>query len=509
MKEIVLTALFFLTAATLITAVYSTVQREAKHSLYIILMSLTIALFAMGSLIVLSSASEETALVGFRLQHVCEPFMGGFWFLYIMDVTKKAITRPLPIFLIMAIPAFMGATVALGDPQKLFISAMEYNSTGIFPYIQCSFTPLYYLGLSHIYAFNLLASVVLIRKLFSSTEESKLLYTFYLFSGFLPFLAGVLSLVFKVPYKREVISTALCIFSIILIMFLLKIGAFRVVATAKYQLFESLKDGIVIFNNRNEYMDSNDSAKEIFPILIKMKSGTALTKIENFAEIFGQADESQSKFTIKTQEGQKHYQFTRSNLLEDNKYIGFSYIIYDITEIEELTAQLKELATIDELTKANNRRHFYNLGEQLIVSLVRLHVPIYVAIMDIDDFKTINDTYGHPFGDVVLKALASYCKRYLRKSDVFGRYGGEEFAAVLHGIDKNAAETRLDQLRHGISQMTIEADGISVSITVSVGFALVDYDEEDPLAKAMSQADIALYQAKKSGKNKVCHNIDC
>jgi diguanylate cyclase (GGDEF)-like protein len=319
-----------------------------------------------------------------------------------------------------------------------------------------------------------------------------------------PFIAGIVSIILGIPYKREVVSTSLCIVSLILNVYLLKIGAFTIVAKAKYQLFESVQDGIVIVNRRNEYMDSNDKAKLIFPVLEEIESGVPIADIEGFANIFTQIDGQWNKFTVANDDIPRHYTITRSELLEDRKYIGSTFMIYDITELEELTVKLKELATTDELTQVNNRRNFFSLAEGMTPLMVRLKTDVFVAMMDIDDFKHINDTYGHPFGDEVLRAVAACCKAMLRQSDILGRYGGEEFSIVFYGMGSDSVLGRLEHMRQSISELEICQGEIKVSVTVSIGFSFVDYKAEHPIMQAIQQADSALYKAKQSGKNKIC-----
>jgi len=284
---------------------------------------------------------------------------------------------------------------------------------------------------------------------------------------------------------------------------LLKTGAFRIVSKAKYQLFESIQDGIMIVNNRNEYMDANDRAKLIFPILNETESGTPIETIEGFTPIFSRIDRHGSKFSVTGDDDLKHYTITRSELLEDDRYIGSTYMIYDITELEELTVKLQDLAITDELTQVNNRRNFFTLAESMVTTMARLKTDVCVAMLDLDNFKLVNDTYGHLFGDEVLKSVAARCKSLLRQSDILGRYGGEEFCIVFYGMDSDSVMRRLEDIRESISQLDIYQGTLKKRVTVSIGFSFVDYEADFPLMYAISKADLALYQAKQNGRNKV------
>jgi len=340
--------LYFLTATAIITAVYASLQREANHSHYVILLSLFIAFFALGSQIVLTSVDAEAAFTGFRIQHIGQPFIGGIWFLYTMNVCGNGIKKKYAIMLLMALPVFMALGVTSGDPLGLFYHSLSYEQgNGMLPYVTGSYTPLYTAGLIHIYGLNILSSILVAYKLCKPSEQSGTRLFLHLFAGLLPALIGIVAIILDVPYKREAISTSLCISSIILNLYLLKTGAFRVVAKAKYQLFESIQDGIVIVNKRNEYMDANDKAKQIFPALIRMEKGAPISAAEGFAPVFAQSGEQGGRFTVSTGDTTQYYSITRSELLQDNRYIGSTLMIYDVTD-----AVGKELAEKSSRTRS-------------------------------------------------------------------------------------------------------------------------------------------------------------
>ena len=408
------------------------------------------------------------------------------------------------IILLMALPVIMSLDITGGDPFGLFLHSLSYHHGGVLPYVTGDFTPLYNAGLVHIYGFNVVGGLLICYKIAKPSDYSRMRFFVQLCAGMFPFLVGIAAIILQFPYKREAISAALCILSLVLNLYLLRTGAFRIVAKAKYQLFESVQDGIIIVNRRDEYMDANDRAKIIFPVLTETESGTPISEIEGFSPVFAQTEGAVNKFTVAHENDVKHYTITRSELLEDHRYVGSTFMVYDITELENLTEKLQELATTDELTQVHNRRNFFSLAENMIATMERLHTNVCVAMLDIDDFKVVNDTYGHPFGDQVLKAVASRCKISLRQSDIFGRYGGEEFAITFYGMDPNSVVRKLEFLRRSINAMEISKGEIKTKVTVSIGFSFVDFETEHPLAQAIVEADLALYQAKQSGKNKVC-----
>ncbi|MFW6641821.1 GGDEF domain-containing protein [Nocardiopsis algeriensis] len=126
-----------------------------------------------------------------------------------------------------------------------------------------------------------------------------------------------------------------------------------------------------------------------------------------------------------------------------------------------------------------------------------------VLIVDIDHFKRVNDTHGHLFGDQVLLGVATTIAQQLRQSDLLGRFGGEEFVVLLPGSDTGEAWQAAERLRSQVGSMEITVDNVPVSVTISVGVAVVGEHGND-LVELLTAADLALYRAKETGRNRVC-----
>jgi diguanylate cyclase (GGDEF)-like protein len=173
-----------------------------------------------------------------------------------------------------------------------------------------------------------------------------------------------------------------------------------------------------------------------------------------------------------------------------------------LEEQKELVKNLERLANTDSLTGVWNRRYLLNLAEQETQRCRRYNRPLSVLMIDIDHFKTVNDTYGHAIGDEVLIVMTETVMNYLRNVDVLGRFGGEEFVALLPETDSKAAVITAERIRANIEQITIPVDGNLVSITVSIGVG--SYQKGDANIDILIQrADEALYQAKNQGRNRV------
>lgn len=170
---------------------------------------------------------------------------------------------------------------------------------------------------------------------------------------------------------------------------------------------------------------------------------------------------------------------------------------------ENFQKQLYDSATKDPLTQIFNRRYFFEqINNEL--SFAKRHGSIMSCVLfDIDHFKNVNDTYGHPAGDFVLKKLALLIKKAVRTEDVFARYGGEEFILLLRNTDEKNSHLFAERLRKGIENLNFTFEEKRIPVTISLGISTYrDKNFETP-EELVKRADEYLYKAKKNGRNRV------
>lgn len=174
-------------------------------------------------------------------------------------------------------------------------------------------------------------------------------------------------------------------------------------------------------------------------------------------------------------------------------------------ELKVALVEVSRLANEDELTGLHNRRAWLAEARNQLQLAKRLQSPLSVLMLDVDHFKKVNDSYGHPAGDAVLRALGRLLAGSLRGTDVAGRLGGEEFAVLLPGSDAAGAARVAEGLRQLVEQEPIPDGGLVLQVTVSIGSASFGQVAPDGAAEAlnalMRAADQALYTAKQSGRN--------
>ncbi|TVO70453.1 sensor domain-containing diguanylate cyclase [Sedimenticola selenatireducens] len=190
-------------------------------------------------------------------------------------------------------------------------------------------------------------------------------------------------------------------------------------------------------------------------------------------------------------------------LNDNNELIAFVGSSTDITERKHLEQKLQELASTDPLTGIYNRRHFLAEIETHLEYSKRYKSPLSLLIIDIDNFKSINDEGGHALGDAVIQQFTQVCEQTIRNVDLLGRLGGDEFAILMPETDRNEALVLAERIKEEVSQFELQYESHTLHITVSIGLSTFRKDpiQDDTVESLMARADEGLYQAKRGGRN--------
>jgi len=181
-----------------------------------------------------------------------------------------------------------------------------------------------------------------------------------------------------------------------------------------------------------------------------------------------------------------------------------------LQELKKSEQRFKYLAQHDPLTDLLNRRSFFSFAEMALESASSLNNPCCVCLLDVDDFKKFNDTFGHLEGDSALQHVVTHSLNTLRQTDIMGRYGGEEFIFLLNITEEAHGYAAAERIRLAIEKHAVSLEnGDAAPLTVSIGIAVIlpdnkTYDYAAKLRLGIAKADAALYEAKAHGKNQTC-----
>jgi len=283
-------------------------------------------------------------------------------------------------------------------------------------------------------------------------------------------------------------------------------------------IFESLSMPVFIVNPFGKIEGMNHAASRFFNLSATPgenyygNNHSELDFVEEFPwlkdayEDFLQRSEDKVFYEKTVNDPTQYYYISCSRSLDiSDKFQGTIFVIEDITNRKEMEKELEKLATTDPLTGVKNRRSFLQLFEQEISRFHRYKKPFGLLILDIDHFKIINDSYGHDTGDKVLKNLVVEAMGVLRESDIFARWGGEEFIILLPESNAHEASTVAERLRSKLAKVEINSkDNKLITYTVSIGLRVVNQEEVNiNMNEIIRKADESLYAAKERGRNRV------
>ena len=296
---------------------------------------------------------------------------------------------------------------------------------------------------------------------------------------------------------------------------------FAMVPLAREKVVEDLGDPVIVIDRLGRLVDLNRSAERITGVELRsaiarpaarvLQSHPKLVELLESRPCSLADDAEKADMTVEGAESPRHFAVTCSPVTTDKgDYLGKVLVMHDVTERERLLKQTRELANRDDLTGIPNRRHFFELTEREYERARRHRIPLTFLLMDVDHFKTVNDTFGHRVGDHLLRELAEVCQTALRTSDLLGRVGGEEFAVLLPETGLEDAIEVAGRLREVVESLRVNANADTsdavIAVTASMGLAQLNHGdllEKDTFQTLYERADRALYAAKRSGRNTV------
>ncbi|WP_243278133.1 diguanylate cyclase [Clostridium yunnanense] len=299
--------------------------------------------------------------------------------------------------------------------------------------------------------------------------------------------------------------------SIILFYCVFRYNFFRLSPVARDKVFDIISEGILVVNQRGIVVDKNPYAETLIKKYFSVNSeiigasvfDVFINKLEVQQLLLKKAERTiEVKLNYKENSG---YLLCSSHPLSmgDNEVVGTVIVLSDITEKKLYEIDLLVRAERDWLTQLLNRQGFNSASHRVLKKANVENKPVSCLMLDVDYFKKINDTYGHANGDRVLQNLAKILDATLRKEDIIGRIGGEEFAVIMIGIDKKNALIIAEKIRKGVEESSLASiDGDTINYTVSIGIA--DNSNSDmSQEKLLRMADIALYKAKETLRNTI------
>lgn len=482
-------------------------NKNMMKSVNIILLSFAVTVYMIGNYIEIVNYSLEGSIIGSRVRFIVTPFVPMLWYFSIREFCGLKFKYIYTYFLFMIFPCIFAYLYFTWEQNNVLIASLEYESSDNIGNLRVIPGPLFVYRLAYQYGINALGVLTLVFCYIKGTRRFKQQSILFLASVLIPIFNTATHVVKVDNHDVDITPYGLLISMILFVLALYRFGVFNMSNIIKEKSLNYLHEGVLLFDKDGIYMDSNRSAQEIFPQLNNVRLGTSIREMDYlpFSDVSISEDKAGHicEFSKEQTNFIRTFNVSISRVYHFKKCIGYSVILNNITQLKKLFAELEEKSIKDPLTAAYNRGYLFEAGQNSIESAKRRNEPFSVIMIDIDFFKSVNDTFGHVFGDQVLKDTVSVCAGSLRKSDLIARYGGEEFCVLLFNTGLEGALQKAEQLRLKISAYPFEYDGIETKLTASFGVATYQSTDDDFLT-IVKRADENLYKAKKTGRNKVC-----
>ncbi|MCL2757068.1 MAG: diguanylate cyclase [Coriobacteriia bacterium] len=501
MVSILSVAQFIFAVIAIVITSSSLVRLRQKRLMYFILLSVAVVFHALGYFFVTTAVTLDGALIGWKLMYLGVPLVGPTYYLFSRDY-RGLKRHSLPTtFIILFIGLVFSWSVVAYPLTTVYYSGAEFVQLADIGYLVTTPGILYYPCLIYISIFMLLGIYNLLRVFFMERRFKGA--ALFLTAVLLPFVVQILSLIKVFPQSLHPTSAALVMGMILMFFFLLRHRQDEWQSTGRELVVENMESAFILVDRNRKLLDYNKHAKEFFPSLSEAKIGTPIDQIERIPlEVLEMNDAYHFDFGMG--ETTLNLSAMSTDIMSSGLHTGTYILISNDTENHKMMQELTRLARCDDLTGLYNRVTFFRDATLSFDLTQRQESKTGCVLMiDIDYFKTVNDTYGHATGDEVLRRIGSIILNRFRRTDVCGRYGGEELCIWMPSTRLHGAIKVAEEIRETIKGYVFNIDDVSFSVTISVGIASVVESMPSDFEDLMKKADIALYEAKRSGRDRV------
>ncbi len=411
--------------------------------------------------------------------------------------------RWLPFLLLIA-PVVLN--ILLWTNSGLIRQDVYLNLSGAFPTVGKTYGPLFWIFA----AYNYSITIITMGNLAGAFKEKKSLYykqnVFLFIAILLPVISNLLQISGLNPFNTDITPVCFGISALIIFWGIFRYRLFDIVPIARSIIIQEMRTGMIVLSNDGRFLDINPAAKKMLQITSEQPIGlnieTELCSMPEIIRIFEEAKDVVSEVSFSSSDIFYCYETSLTRIKNaDKESIGWLLQIYDITERKTSEEIIQHMAFHDALTGLPNRSCFHMLfAEELAHSRIRGDL-LTVAFLDLDNFKNINDTYGHDVGDRVLIKVAERLKGVLRESDIIARIGGDEFAILLPHVENDEKIELIGKKIIEIFRKDVNIDGNSFEIKASIGFGVSPRDG-DSIDVLLKKADKAMYLVKRNTKDK-------
>jgi diguanylate cyclase (GGDEF)-like protein len=489
-------------------------RKEAPEATTLALLSMAMAVYAFGYAGEVAQTTLKDASRWLDVEYLALPWAPALWLMTAAQHNRLRI-RSWPLFVIPAI-TFVGHYTNF---HGLFYSGpMAMVHRAPFWILTVQRGPLSILDNAYLLVAFLVAAWMYLSGLRHASSLFRKQALVMVGSSLLPLAGYFVYLADLSPWGLDITPITLAATGLLMYYGVFYCGIFDLEPLARNLIFNSMRDAVLVLDPHNRLLDFNPAAAALLAGIHRKNIGRVvpdlLTQVPDLERALASAQGSvevslELAEIVRTYEVRSWplFQTTRAadavTVPDDRRPVGSAVIFADVTNQVRLREELRQNAETDSLTGIANRRRFHQALEIECMRYTRGHSPFSLLLLDLDFFKTVNDRFGHPVGDVVLRRVAQRLHGCLRKTDLLARYGGEEFSVLLPETRADGAGVIAERMRMAVCQAPVEVEGLQIPMTISVGIAGHTTDEEVDSPILLKRADLALYRAKALGRNRV------
>lgn len=452
-------------------------------------------------------ANFEAKQILLRLSYlgVMGTTMSWSYFVLVYGNCGHLIGRKLKVFLLV-IPSVSFIGVMTFSWHPWFYTSLELVQENGLWALARRYGPLFWVWAIYAYAIIVSSSILLIRAMVRFPKHYKYRISLLLTAAILPTVPNLLYLMginLIKPYDPSSLFFALS--ALLIGLSILRYRFFDLVPVAYHSVFQNMKSGVLVLDSSMKILDLNPEAEKIFSVSHLRAIGQSL---KGLSEKAGELITKDRPGSAEIELNGRLYELSSAPLVSPGtRDEGLILHFHDITALKDAEKklsdayeQLKEIAGTDALTGLLNRRSFFEQAQREFVRSRRSSSPFSMILIDLDNFKAVNDNMGHLAGDEVLKKTAGSLIELSRGGDVVGRYGGDEFVVMPFQIDETRA---LELAKRYVSEVPRRINrGTEMSVTLSIGIVVYNRSEEISLEDLFDRADRAMYASKSGGKDR-------
>lgn len=486
---------------------YALQRRDVPGAKAFAFYTLTIALYSLGYALEINAQSLELILEFMRYEVFWASFTAPAFLLFVISFIRQKKGSYLPGLLIFILPLIIGFVIFSEKHLDLMYKSCVLLEGGDFPVVEFESGFWHRTQLIFLVACSTLAELLLLVHLFRVKGRLRVQTFLVLLGGVFPTGSAIAN-----PERSSIthLDTQPFFFFITILFLALALFRFRMLDLshiARNLAVDKVRDSLLILDRHLVVRDINAMGRSS-ELLSDFRVGRSLEKTDGgFARCLRESDSFSASVdgsrVLSYESGERHYRFSVSTILEKGDRVdGWLVHIRDDSSTFQRMKRLENQAEKDDLTGISNRRFLMSRIMEMAADTDGR--PFALILFDLDHFKAVNDNYGHPMGDRVLVRVTDEVGKQLRSSEVFGRYGGEEFCILCPDTDGMAAFAIAERLRQSVEALRFESEDDVVRITASFGVCEFAPGEGRtvPIESMIERVDIALYTAKEQGRNR-------